>query len=101
MIWGERQLPEGDDYFRPGCERDLRVWSTSLPLEQMLNMRCRNVGRKDKKCREEAMPKSVDRIALGGTSLGTTRHLLVHRHLPAKPAAEPRKVYIQASLHAD
>ncbi|HVJ44033.1 MAG TPA: succinylglutamate desuccinylase/aspartoacylase family protein [Dongiaceae bacterium] len=47
------------------------------------------------------MTKSVERIALAGASLGTARHLLVHRYRPGKPATEPRKVYIQASLHAD
>lgn len=47
------------------------------------------------------MAKMVDRIALAGASLGTQRHLLVHRYQPGKAAADPRKVYIQASLHAD
>ena len=47
------------------------------------------------------MTKSVVRIALEGASLGTVRHLLVHRYRPNKPVPEARKVYIQASLHAD
>jgi len=47
------------------------------------------------------MAKTVDRIALAGASLGTQRHLLVHRYRPSKIAADPHKIYIQASLHAD
>jgi hypothetical protein len=47
------------------------------------------------------MTKSVERIALSGTSIGTTRHLLVHRYRPTSSATPARKIYIQASLHAD
>lgn len=47
------------------------------------------------------MAKVVERIALAGASLGTERHLLVHRYRPDQIAADPRKIYIQASLHAD
>jgi predicted deacylase len=42
--------------------------------------------------------KSVERIELGAPSLGSTRHLTVHRY--GKPGARP-KAYLQASLHAD
>lgn len=47
------------------------------------------------------MTKSVERVALGGASLGTARHLMVHRYRPAKAPTSSRKIYIQASLHAD
>ena len=47
------------------------------------------------------MAKTLDRIALAGASLGTQRHLQVHHYRPSKAAADPRKIYIQASLHAD
>src|SRR5476651_2175621 len=42
--------------------------------------------------------KSIERIDLGAPSLGSTRHLTVHRY--GKPGARP-KAYLQASLHAD
>jgi uncharacterized protein len=42
--------------------------------------------------------KSIERIDLGAPSLGSTRHLILHRY--GKPGARP-KAYLQASLHAD
>ena len=42
--------------------------------------------------------KSIERIDLGAPSLGSTRHLVVHRY--GKPGSRP-KAYLQASLHAD
>lgn len=42
--------------------------------------------------------KSIERIDLGSPSLGTARHLVVHRY--GKPGSRP-KAYLQASLHAD
>jgi hypothetical protein len=52
------------------------------------------------------MAKLVEQISLAGASLGTARHLTVHRYRPAKAVAAKsdaasRKIYIQASLHAD
>ena len=47
------------------------------------------------------MAKSVERVALDGASLGTARHLMVHRYRPAQAETAARRVYIQASLHAD
>jgi len=47
------------------------------------------------------MAKSVERVALAGASLGTARHLMVHHYQPANATASSRKIYIQASLHAD
>jgi hypothetical protein len=47
------------------------------------------------------MAKSVEHVALAGASIGTKRHLLVHRYRPAATSTAPRKIYIQASLHAD
>ncbi|TXH37099.1 MAG: succinylglutamate desuccinylase/aspartoacylase family protein [Rhodospirillaceae bacterium] len=44
------------------------------------------------------MNKVVERVALGGFSAGTQRHLTVHRY--GQRGARP-KAYIQASLHAD
>ncbi len=44
------------------------------------------------------MSKSIERIDLGAPSLGSTRHLSVHRY--GRPGARP-KAYLQASLHAD
>jgi uncharacterized protein len=42
--------------------------------------------------------KTVERIELGAPSLGSTRHLTVHRY--GRPGSRP-KAYLQASLHAD
>ena len=42
--------------------------------------------------------KTIERIDLGTPSLGSTRHLTVHRY--GRPGARP-KAYLQASLHAD
>ena len=42
--------------------------------------------------------KSIERIDLGAPSLGSTRHLVVHRY--GRPGSRP-KAYLQASLHAD
>src|SRR5258706_6803987 len=47
------------------------------------------------------MTKSVERLVLAGASLGTARHLLMHRYQPATHLTTPRKIYLQASLHAD
>lgn len=44
------------------------------------------------------MPASIDRIALDGAYIGTSRSLTVYRF--GTPGARP-KVYIQAGLHAD
>jgi len=42
--------------------------------------------------------KTIERIDLGSPSLGSTRHLVVHRY--GKAGSRP-KAYLQASLHAD
>jgi predicted deacylase len=44
------------------------------------------------------MTHSIERLPLLGGSLGTTRHLTVHRY--GTPGARP-KAYLQAALHAD
>jgi predicted deacylase len=44
------------------------------------------------------MTKQIDRLELLGGSIGTSRHLVVHRY--GEPGARP-KAYLQAALHAD
>ena len=44
------------------------------------------------------MTKRIARLALPGGSIGTSRHLVVHRY--GEPGARP-KAYLQAALHAD
>src|SRR4029077_8725904 len=58
---------------------------------------CMLASRQDATLSENCM-KSIERIDLGAPSLGSTRHLTLHRY--GKPGARP-KAYLQASLHAD
>jgi len=44
------------------------------------------------------MTKQIERVELLGGSVGTSRHVVVHRY--GQPGARP-KAYLQASLHAD
>jgi uncharacterized protein len=44
------------------------------------------------------MTKQIERVELLGGSVGTSRHVVVHRY--GRPGARP-KAYLQASLHAD
>ena len=50
-----------------------------------------------------SMARRTERIDLPSSSMGTRRSLIVHRYLPSSELTNTnrKKVYIQASLHAD